>query len=96
MSRAALPHLVAAHGAIVNIGAAAAIRATAGMSAYAASKSAVARLTESLADEVKDVGVRVNAVLPSIIDGSGRPSARLAQIWHRSDVWSAGSARRQR
>jgi NAD(P)-dependent dehydrogenase (short-subunit alcohol dehydrogenase family) len=68
MSRAALPHLVAAHGAIVNIGAAAAIKAAAGMSAYAASKSAVAKLTESLADEVKDSRVRVNPVLPSIID----------------------------
>jgi NAD(P)-dependent dehydrogenase (short-subunit alcohol dehydrogenase family) len=68
MSRAALPHLVAARGTIVNIGAASAIKAAAGMSAYAASKSAIARLTESLAEETKDMRVRVNAVLPSIID----------------------------
>lgn len=67
-TRAALPHLRATRGAIVNIGAAAAARAAAGMGAYAASKAAVARLTESLADEEKDNHVRVNAVLPSIMD----------------------------
>lgn len=53
---------------IVNIGAAAAVKASAGMGPYAASKSAVARLTEALAEELKDRRIRVNAVLPSIID----------------------------
>jgi NAD(P)-dependent dehydrogenase (short-subunit alcohol dehydrogenase family) len=38
------------------------------MGAYAAAKSAVHRLTESLADEVKDFGITVNAVLPGTID----------------------------
>jgi len=38
------------------------------MGAYAASKTAVIRLTEALAEEVKDVGVRVNCVMPSVID----------------------------
>jgi len=38
------------------------------MGPYAASKAAVARLTESLAEELKDRSITVNAVLPSIID----------------------------
>ncbi|MFL6627537.1 MAG: SDR family NAD(P)-dependent oxidoreductase [Burkholderiaceae bacterium] len=66
---ACLPHLLARpEGRIVNIGAAAAAKAGAGMGAYAASKSAVLRLTEALADETKERGLTVNAVLPGIID----------------------------
>jgi NAD(P)-dependent dehydrogenase (short-subunit alcohol dehydrogenase family) len=67
MCRAAVPHLVASRGRIVNIGAASALKAAAGMSAYAAAKSGVHRLTEALAEELKGK-VTVNAVLPSIID----------------------------
>lgn len=68
-SKAALPHLRASgSGRIVNIGAGAAAKAGAGMGAYAASKAGVARLTEALAEELKDHGITVNAVLPSIID----------------------------
>ena len=67
--RAALPWLKARGGGrIVNIGSGAASRAGAGMGAYAASKSAVLRLTEALAEECKEHGINVNAILPSIID----------------------------
>jgi len=67
--RAALPWLRARGGGrIVNVGSSAASRAGAGMGAYAASKSAVLRLTEALAEECKDHGINVNAILPSIID----------------------------
>jgi len=68
-SRAALPHLLrSGAGRIVNMGAGAALKAGAGMGAYAASKAGVVRLTEALAEELKDKGVTVNAILPSIID----------------------------
>ena len=68
-SRAALPHLKAsAEGRIINVGANAALKSAAGMGAYAASKAGVHRLTESLAEELKDTSVTVNAVLPSILD----------------------------
>lgn len=68
-SKAALPHLLArGAGRIVNIGAGAGQKAGPGMGAYAASKAGVARLTEALAEELKDQRVTVNAILPSIID----------------------------
>jgi len=68
-SRAALPHLKRSdEGRIVNVGANGALKSASGMGAYAASKSGVHRLTESLAEELKSTSVTVNAVLPSILD----------------------------
>jgi NAD(P)-dependent dehydrogenase (short-subunit alcohol dehydrogenase family) len=67
--KAALPYLLKAGSArIVNVGALGAVKAGAGMGAYAASKAGVAKLTEALAEELKDRGVTVNAVLPSTLD----------------------------
>jgi NAD(P)-dependent dehydrogenase (short-subunit alcohol dehydrogenase family) len=66
--RTAMPHLKASKaGRIVSVGANGAVKAAAGMGAYAASKAGVHRLTEALAEELKGE-VTVNAVLPSIID----------------------------
>ncbi len=69
-TKAALPHILrSSNGRIINIGAGAAARsAAAGMGAYTASKAGVHKLTESLAEELKERGITVNAVLPGIID----------------------------
>ena len=67
--KASLPYLLDRPAArIVNIGAGAAAKATAGMGAYAASKAGVLRMTEALAEETRDRDLTVNAVLPGIID----------------------------
>jgi NAD(P)-dependent dehydrogenase (short-subunit alcohol dehydrogenase family) len=66
--KAALAHLPADNGRIVNVGAAAAAKAGTGMGAYTASKAGVAKLTEALAEELRDKRINVNAVLPTIID----------------------------
>lgn len=68
MCRAAGPHLRDGSGSIVNVGATAAAKAGKSMGPYAASKAGVERLTEALAEELKPRRIRVNAVLPSIID----------------------------
>jgi len=68
-ARAVVPHMLKAGGGkIVNIGAAGGLRGTAGTGAYAASKSAVARLTESMSAELRARGIRVNCILPTTID----------------------------
>lgn len=68
-SMAALPLLARNQsGRIVNIGAAGAVKAGVGMGAYAASKAGVSKLTEALAEELKDRGITVNAILPTTID----------------------------
>jgi NAD(P)-dependent dehydrogenase (short-subunit alcohol dehydrogenase family) len=69
---AVLPYLLRGEsGTIVNIGSTGAIKAACGMGAYAASKAGVVKLTEALADELKDRGITVNAVLPSVLDTPG-------------------------
>jgi len=67
--KATVPGMIAARrGKIVNVAAAAAMSGKPGMGAYCAAKSAVARLTESMAAELRTSGINVNAVAPSIID----------------------------
>ena len=68
MSRAVIPAMLeVGSGVIVNIGAKPGLRANGNDAAYSASKSAVLRLTESMSEEYKRRGIRVNAVLPSTI-----------------------------
>ena len=67
--RAVVPGMLAAgFGKIVNIGAMGGVTGKGNMAAYSASKSVVIRLTESLSAELRDHGINVNCVLPSIID----------------------------
>lgn len=69
--RAVLPHMRArGYGRIVCVGARPALRGARNMAAYSIAKTGVVRLVESLAEEVKDEGITVNAVLPSTLDTS--------------------------
>jgi NAD(P)-dependent dehydrogenase (short-subunit alcohol dehydrogenase family) len=68
-SRAVIPHMLQqGSGRIVNVAARAALKGGAKMAAYSLSKSAVVRLTESMAAELKKEGINVNCVLPGTID----------------------------
>ncbi len=68
-ARAVVPRMLAAgRGRIVNVGAFAAQKGAAAMGAYVASKSAVIRLTETMAAELRDRGINVNCVLPTVMD----------------------------
>ncbi len=55
-------------GRIINVGASAALEGQAGLAAYSASKAALLRLTESMAAELREQKITVNAILPSTID----------------------------
>jgi len=69
VARAAVPGMIARKsGKIVTIGSIAALKGGAQMGAYAASKNALMRLTESMSAELKGHGINVNCVLPSTID----------------------------
>lgn len=69
LARAAMPAMLRqGRGVIVNVAAKAAVDHAAGAAAYAASKSAAVALMDSLAADVKGRGIRVNSILPSIID----------------------------
>lgn len=69
MAHAVVPHMIAAgSGKIVSVAAMGGLRGGANMGAYAASKSAVMRLTESMSAELRDKNINVNCVLPSVID----------------------------
>jgi len=81
----------AAGGRIVNVAARPALepRLGAGMVAYAASKGAVAALTEALAEEVAGEQIWVNAVAPSILD---TPANRAAMPDAPHHLWVAPAA----
>jgi NAD(P)-dependent dehydrogenase (short-subunit alcohol dehydrogenase family) len=68
-ARAVVPRMLESGGGkIVNVGAYAAQKGVAKMGAYCAAKSAVIRLTEAMAAELREKNINVNCVLPTIID----------------------------
>ena len=69
VAQAVVPLMLAAgRGRIVTVGAAAALKGAARMGAYCAAKDGVIRLTEAMSAELRDRGINVNCVLPSILD----------------------------
>ena len=77
-------------GSIVNVASKAAVEHSAGASAYAATKAAAVALMDSLAEDLRGTGVRVNSVLPSIIDTEANrqamPSADSAKWPKPEDI----------
>jgi NAD(P)-dependent dehydrogenase (short-subunit alcohol dehydrogenase family) len=65
-------------GAIVNVASRTALVGGAGAAVYSVTKAAVARLTEVLADELAEQRVRVNAILPSVIDTAANRASMSA------------------
>lgn len=85
--KTAIPHMTAqGYGKIINVSARAGLKGEAGLSAYCVSKGGVRTLTESLAAEVMDSGVNVNAIMPSIMD---TPMNREAMPDEEHDRWVA-------
>ena len=69
MVRGVVPAMLAAgSGKIVNIAAMGGVTGRANMGAYSAAKSVVIKLTESMSAELREQGINVNCVMPSIID----------------------------
>ena len=84
-SRAVIPSMLEqGRGKIVHVSSRAALRGSANSGAYSVSKSAVVRLTESLAAEVKKKGVNVNCVMPGTID---TPQNRESMPNAKRDRW---------
>jgi NAD(P)-dependent dehydrogenase (short-subunit alcohol dehydrogenase family) len=67
--RAVIPYMLQAQrGSIINIGSRNVFQGSPNYAAYSAAKTAVLRITESLAGELKAHGIKVNCVLPGTID----------------------------
>lgn len=76
LARAVVPHMLrAGRGAIVEVASRSALVPSPGAAAYAASKAGALALFAALAEEVKDRGLRVNSILPGVIDTAANRAA---------------------
>ena len=75
VSRAAIPALARSHGCVVNFASIAYFQPQSPMAAYSAAKAAVAGFTQSLALELQDRHIRVNAVAPGMVRTSDNVAA---------------------
>jgi len=90
MSQAVIPAMLEqGHGAIIHTASRAGVSGAKNAAAYSAAKSAVIRLTESLAAELKHSGINVNCVLPGTID---TPENRTAMPKARHEHWVSPDA----
>jgi NAD(P)-dependent dehydrogenase (short-subunit alcohol dehydrogenase family) len=88
--RAVIPQMLKQKsGRIINVSSREGLEAHAGFAAYSASKSAVLRLTESLAAELKASDINVNCIMPSVID---TPQNRAAMPNADFSKWVAPEA----
>ncbi|MGH7666454.1 MAG: SDR family oxidoreductase [Candidatus Dormibacteria bacterium] len=71
-------------GGIVNLSARQGLEGGPGSAAYAVSKAAVLRLSQALAGELKSEGVRVNALLPTLIDTPSNRAERSVEAMRRA------------
>lgn len=88
LSQAALPHLRASRGNIVNISSMAGVNGTKGVAAYSAAKAGVQMLTRVSAAEWGHYGVRVNCVAPGMT-----ATEKAREGWEKSGFDAAAVAR---
>lgn len=94
-TRAAVPHLIAAKGCIVNVSSVSGLGGDWGMSFYNAAKGAVTNFTRALALDLGAHGVRVNAVNPTLTwtgltTGMEKDEALMAKFRERIPLGRAG------